>query len=386
MTWRLYARRSTTGLWLHTDVPASIDLTWRLNGAGSAAAFIPAALDSPTGSDGEPMWLERGTTLYAEEDGQLVWVGLCSWQRPTNAGREIEFKGLTSAYDLIAFEDRIRLWQPNPYDMVRRLVDEAHRQVDGDVGIVVVDEDTPATYAGDEEPPHPRPEKVKRRRGESKEHFAERQEDRRKAQEDWDKAYGDRRPYSVAWWEAPYVGEEIAELANEIPFEWIERHRWVDRDAKTAKHELILARRRGRQRDDVSLVQGVNIAEPLDPTTDTDRYGNRVIGLGSGEGRKMRRAAVGASDGRIRTTRYFEAKTVRNQARLAARTRALYDSMGVSVKLDQATMFGDTGGVELGDSVRVTSSVFNGWRRVHGITRNNRNDRTVLDFTPGGNA
>ena len=45
--------------------------------------------------------------------------------------------------------------------------------------------------------------------------------------------------------------------------------------------------------------------------------------LGAGEGRKMLRSAIGVQDDRVRTTRYGEAKHVRNLARLEGTTFAV---------------------------------------------------------------
>lgn len=384
MDWRFYARRTVTGEWLHTNVGAAFELTTELNGSGFATGVIPAALDVEKAPDGRPLWWERGTTLYAELNGHLEWVGLCSFTRPTASGREVEFKGLTSAYDLIGFDGILREWEPDPFNMVRQLISNGKAQANGDVGLQIIEDGRAPTYAGDEQPPRERPEKVKRQRGESKEHFAEREEDRAKEQQQWDKDYGERRPYLVAWWEAPYIGEELRELAREIPFDWYEQHRWTDRDNLEARHDLVLTPRRGRERSDVRLVEGVNIGAPLDPSTDTGKYGNHVVMLGAGEGRKMRRAEVGAKDGRVRTTRYGEAKHVWGEQRLRAAAREKHSKMGVSVTLDEATLRGDLGGLDLGDSVEVESSLITGWCRVFGITRSTTTDTITLSFAPTG--
>lgn len=384
MAVRLYAQRTTTGEWLHTDVAARCDWTTQLNGFGHANLAIPRSLEAARASDGKPLWMERGTTLYVEEDQQLEWVGLCSFQRPTLAGHEVEFKGLSWAFDLIEFAGRIREWEPDPFDMVERLVDHAQHYADGDMGFHVVRDGRPPTYAGDEQPPSPRPEKVKRRRGETKDHFSERQEDRQKEQDRWDKDYGDREPYSVAWWEAPYVAEEIGELAREIPFDWYETHRWSDRPNLERRSDLVLTPRKGRPKSDLRIVEGVNLAAALDPRTDVDRYGNNIIMLGAGEGSKMRRAAIGRRDGRVRTTRYGEAKHQHNHARLRAMARDKFGRMGLTVRVDEATMRGKIGDLELGDSAQIDSSLFEGWARVFGVTRNNHDGNVTLSLTASG--
>lgn len=384
MTWRFYAQRQVTGDWLHTDVPLQAKITRQLNGSGLVAGVIPAAFDVDVAEDGRRLWVERGTTLYGEEDGDLKWVGLCSFQQPTPTGRRLEFRGLSSLYDLVGYDGLIREWQPDPFDVVRRMVNNANDQPDGDVDLHVVEDGKAPTFAGDEQPPTERPEKVKRRRGESAEHFADRQEDRAKEQAQWDRAYGDRKQYTLAWWEAPYIGDELRDLAREIPFDWWEEHRWANRGNLERRSELHLSPRRGATRHDTALVEGINIAEVLDPTTDVDRFGNHVVMLGAGEGRKMRRAAVGARDGRVRTTRFGQAKHVHNDTRLRALARERYGKMAVSVKLDEATVRGDLGGVELGDQVRVESTLFTGWCRVHAITADTASSNLVLGFVNDG--
>jgi len=381
VSWRLYAQRATAGSILHAGGPAELGPTGGGNGNGAAAGALPAALRQALGHDGRPLWLERGTILLAEEDEQLAWAGLCSFQRRTPAGREVEFQGITYALDLIGFEGRIREWEPDPYDLVTRLVAHAQAQPDGDVGLVVVREDTPATYAGDEKPPTERPPNVKRRKGETKDAFDKRREARNKDQREWDNKYGDRRPYEVAWWEAPYVGDELRELADEIPFDWHVRHRWTSRANLERRSELVLSRRRGVRRDDVALVQGVNLASVIAPTTDLEGYGNRLVVLGAGEGSKMRRASVGARDSRIRTTRFLEAKHVRNQARLEARARDRFERMAVGVSLDQAELRGGTGGIEPGDELHIESDTFTGWGRVRSLTRSTAGGNVRLTFT-----
>lgn len=384
MTWRFYAQRQVTGDWLHTDVPLRAKITRQLNGSGLVEATIPAALDVERAEDGHPLWIERGTTLYAEEDNDLKWVGLCSYQQPGPTGRRLEFKGLTSVYDRIGYDGLIREWQPDPFDLVRRMVNNANDQPDGDVDLQVLEDGRAPTFAGDEQPPTERPEKVKRRRGETVEAFADRQEERAKEQAQWDKAYGDRRQYLLAWWEHPYIGEELRDLAREIPFDWWETHEWADRSQLTRRSRLVLSPRKGATRHDTALVEGVNIGEALDPNTDVDHYGNHVVMLGAGEGSKMRRAGVGSRDLRVRTTRFWQAKHVHNDQRLRAMARERFSKMDVSVKLDEATVRGDLGGVELGDQVRVESTLFTGWCRVHSITADSGSSSLVLGFVNDG--
>jgi hypothetical protein len=378
--WRLYAQRTVTGEWLDTNVQMRADFTWALGAANVANGVIPTALDQEDGPDGHPLWLERGTTLYAEEDNRLAWVGLCSWQRPTKAGRALEFHGLTKAYDLIGFDGVIREWQPDAFNLVGRLINNGEAQPDGNLGLTVVADGASPGYAGDEEPPA-KPAVLKRRRGETAAAFQKRRDARQKALEAWEESYGDREPYVCAWWDAPYIGEEIAELATELPFDYYERHEWANRAALTRRSELVLTPHKGRRRLSLALVEGINLASVIDPQTNTDGYGNNVVMLGAGEGRKMARAAIGARDMRVRTTRYVEAKNVHNTKRLEARARAEFAKLAVGVTIDEAIMRGDLGGLELGDEVQIKSRIFTGWGRVQSVTRGTRGGNVTLGFS-----
>lgn len=379
MSWRLYARRTTTGLWLDTDVQMVADLTDGINGTSEATARIPYALNRPA-SDGAPKWLERGTTLYAEQDGALKWVGLCDYAQPNNGGYlELGFSGLTSAYDLIWFDGRIRVWEPNPYAVVEALIENAHAQPDGDVGMVVVRDGLPVRMAGDTKPGEDRPVKPPRRDGETREHYDDRLLAWEEAVDEWERRYGKLEPYALAWWEQQYVGDEIAELAEEIPFVYYERHGWTNKANLTARHELVLSAEYGERRQDVSLVEGVNMTDPAEPETDTDVYGNHVVVLGSGEGSAMARGESGVRDLRIRTTRFAELKTVKQQQRLIARADLLRKRAVTSSALEAATVTGKAAAtLRLGDEVPVTSRHFTGWCRISAITRST--DRTAVNL------
>lgn len=382
MAWQLYAQRTVTGEWLHTDVPMSLSMTWALSDPGRASGVVPAALDAAA-ADGEPMWLERGTTLIAEnlaDPDAPLWCGLCSYSRPTAAGREIEFTGLSSGFDRMAFLGEIRQWQPDPYDVVRTLVKDGQSQPNGDLGFHVVEDGVAPTYAGDEAPP-PRPSKPKRRRGESHEHYDDRILSWQIAVDDWQRLYQDREPYHLAYWDGTYIGEELRGLADEIGFEWYERHRWADRDQLARRSDLVLTSRKRTRNHTEALIEGVNIGEVLDPRTSLDGYANHVIALGAGEGRAMRTAQVGRRDMRIRTTMFLDAKNVSNRKRLQslaanARRRAV-----ATVTLDGATAR-NLGSLTLGEEIEVRSRVFTGWCRVSELTRSTTTEDVTLKFEP----
>lgn len=376
--WQVSAQRTVTGEWLHTDVPLDLSMTWALSDHGMASGMIPAALDQEYAADGHPMWLERGTTLYAEEDGELKWVGLCSYQRPTSSGRELEFLGLTSGFDRMAFTGEIRQWQPDPFAVVAALVADAQSQPDGNLGFTIHEDGRAPTYAGDEKPP-PAPAKPKRRRGETKEKYDDRLLSWEVAHDTWERLYTDREPYHIAKWEGSYIGEEIRDLATEVGFEWYARHSWASREQRTRRSELVLTPRRNGREPLQALIEGVNIGEVLDPRTELDGYANHVIALGAGEGRQMRVAESGRRDMRIRTTMFLDAKATSNKARLQALAATARQSAVATVTLDAATARG-LGPLTLGREVEVRSRVFHGWCRLSAYQRSTVSQDIRLTF------
>ncbi len=379
MAWRFYARRFATGVWLDTDVPLRAEVTTELNGPGSIVGTLPTTYDV-TAADGHPVWWERGTTLYCDDGAGLAAVGLLSFTRPTVDGRVLELGGLSTAYDLIAFEGRLRAWDANPYGLVEDLLADAHSQPDGDPGFRVVRVGRPGDMAGDVRPPDA-PEKPKRNRGETTTHYAGRVDAWEKRRQEWEKEYGDRQPYSLGWWEQQYVGTEIAELADECRFDVTARHQWTDRDALEARHDLVLSPRKPRRRADLALVEGENMYGVEPPETSLDSYGNNVVALGAGEGRKMHRGQYSRADGRARTTRFVEAKAVRSDKRLRQKAREKYATAEVVTRLREAKV-PDTlaAQVTLGDELEVRSPGFTGWQKVVAVVRDTGGDPATLRF------
>lgn len=380
MAWHFRAQRAVTGEWLHTDVPLDGEVTYALSRHGRLTGFIPLALDVEYAHDGAPMWLERSTVLVADpQDGSgELWVGLCTYSAVSGGGRRLEFEGLASGFDRMAFLGEIRQWQPDPYAVIEKIVTDAQGQPDGNLGFKVVYPEPAPGYPGDERPPT-RPAKPKRRKGESREAYDDRLFEWEKKVDDWERDFGDREPYHIAYWEGVYVGEELSELAEEVGFDWYERHVWANKAQLTRRSELVLQTRREHRIHDQALIEGVNMVDVIDPRTSLDGYANHVIGLGAGEGRAMRTASVAKRDLRIRTTAFLDAKNVSNKSRLIALTARARRRAVATVTLSQAQAR-DLGPITLGHELEVRSRVFTGWCRVTELTRSTTTGTIGLTF------
>lgn len=378
MTWRFYAQRPMSGEWLSTDVQMSAEITEELSRPGVVRGTIPAGLDTHMAADGYPMWLERGTLLYAEQDDTLEWCGFCSYTKPTPQGRTLEFTGLFGAFQQIPYDGEYAAWRPRVLDVVTELVTYAQRDprasfLGFDVKLAGID----PGGIGDEKPPA-RPKKPGRRKGETKENYDDRLLTWEEAVDDWDVAYKGREKYRVAWFEAPYVGVEIDNLADEVPFEYREVHRWTDRANLQASHTLELAVKLGKRRQDAAFIDGINLARAIEPESDTEGYANDVIVLGAGEGRAMKRGRAAIHDARIWSAKTVNAKNVKAERRLRLLAQQEANRSQVAVRLAQAQVWDTPGSapvssLNLGDEVWVqsdyTTPAYGAWNRIVSITR-----------------
>lgn len=386
--WQFYARRPFGGPWLSTDVQLDGRVTADLSGPGMVVGSIPAGLDVHMAEDGRPLWLERGTLLYAEQHQQLVGVYVCTFTGATETGRDIEAVGLSGALQWMPFDSELSAWHPHPFDVVDTMLEHAQSYPNGNLGFVTRRLGDPVRGVGDVRPPG-RPVKPGRRAGESKEHYDDRLLRWEMAVDEWEALHKDAEKYLLAWWEAPMIGEELDQLAGEVPFDYRERHRWTNRDRLEAEHVLELGAHLGVRRLDIKLVDGVNLAERPQPETDTDDYANDVIMLGAGEGRDMRRGRNSVDDGRIRSTRFVAAKGIRNRTRLATMAAAERKRSAIVTNLDSVRVW-DMGGYAPvsslipGDEVYVesehTTPAYGAWKRIVSITRSTSGIDTELRF------
>ena len=391
--WRFYARRPVSGLWLATDLELDADITDDLSGPGTIKATIPVGLDRHYADDGMPLWLERGTKLYAELDSQLEWVGVCDYTGSTEDGRTIEFVGLPGALGWMPYDGELTLWRPSAYDVVAALLAAVQSRPNGNLGLTLEQVGDTIAKVGDEQPP-PYPVKPAQNPGESDADYDDRLLPWEEAVDAWEAAYGKREPYTVAWYTAAIVGDELDSLAKSTPFEYRTRHRWTNRDALTAEHILELGAQLGTRRTDIAFVDGVNLAERITPETDVAEYANDVIVLGSGDGPTMLRGRSSTlDDGRLWSAKVVNAKDITDRTRLQTMSVTELAASRVSTKLAEVKVW-DTGGyapvstLRPGDEVWVESSFttppFAGWCPVKSITRNTRQTHeATLSFGEG---
>lgn len=378
--WRYYVQRAASGLWLDTNCQLDkVSLTWALSAPNAGKATVLGGLNAtPTADDGKRTWGKWDTLLYAEEDGDLSWVGICNAAYPKGSDLNLEFIGTTGWLQKVPYLGEYAQWKINVFDVVRALVGHAGT-VPNHLNINVSANDS-AQYVGDPRPPA-RPVQPARKKGESKTDYyaSDRYKNWKKADDDWKTRYGDMKPYSLYWWEGQYVGEEIDQLAKELDFEYREDYSWVDKGNLVPRFDMVLADDMVRRRTDIAFVDGTNLAQLLSPKDGDEPYANHVTGLGAGEGRDMRRVTVAIDDGRLYQGEFASYKTIRDVNRLRNLVSADLKFMSNTEYAIDTVAVWDTPGyasistLQVGDEIKLQSNniqpELDSWRRVVEITR-----------------
>jgi hypothetical protein len=356
--WRYLAQNLVTGEWVGQDLELrDVEIEIALSGPGGISASIAPELVSVTSPDGRGRLLaEWQTAIYAEDPSGNIYAGILTRSEAEDDTQKwsIECPGFSSYPHGLAYDGEWRQWRPDAFAVVRHLWAHVQSHEDGDLGMVVTATDA-GVGVGDEEPPA-RPKNVAQalkvptrgarpvqgadelevdylaRVEEWEELYAARlaiyksaaakkqtaKERLASAQQEWDTQFRDRAKYELAWWEATDVGEEIDRLATEVPFEYVERHRW-NADRTEVLHFLDLYHpMAGTRRADLRFAVGENVVVIPAPEYDGDSFASEVVGLGKGDGRKMLRTKIAKRTGRLRRQFVLALKDVGNKVRLRA--------------------------------------------------------------------
>jgi hypothetical protein len=127
------------------------------------------------------------------------------------------------------------------------------------------------------------------------------------------------KPYSLAWWEGTDCGSEVDKLAQEAPFDYIERCAW-NADRTGVNHWIDLGYPRiGARRDDLRFATGENVTGAVPAEEVDDLYASQVVLYGKGEGRDTIRGYAGRPlRKRLRRVAIIQDSTIATADRAAA--------------------------------------------------------------------
>ncbi len=301
-TWTYIAQRALTGEFLDMDVPLARDeLTWSLSGAGALRGTISPDVGRMRAPDGRLLLEEWGTLIYAEVDGDIRWGGIVISSQFENEKWTVEAAGFATYPHGLVYPGDLSTYTVDAFDIVPNIWAALQALPDSDLGVTIRKFGAPTLRIGVAP-------------------FTE----YKNANGDWGPTPIDGAetrtnpgdPYELRWWDSKDCGQEIDTLAKQVPFDYIETHAW---NGNTISHHIDLHwPRAGRQRDDLSFVQGSNVLNVVSPSIDGDDYANEVVGLGAGEGSAIVRRVVAVRDGRLRRSKVYTDKSVTDTARMDA--------------------------------------------------------------------
>lgn len=347
-SWRIIAQRATTGEYLDMDLPLHVEeITWELNGPGALRGTISPDVGAMRAADGRLLLEEWGTLIFAEADGQIRWGGIVINSTFEGPSWTVEAAGFTAYPHGAPYAGLYSATGVDPAQAFAHIWSHLQSYPDGDLGVVVT-----GAYTGDKIglPSGPTLRGmisdqlwdwlIKNRKwwvynGSSRGEMIlppDYDGDLPPRDDDLDNPYD---PYELLWWEAPDCGDELNNLADVAPFDYVEQHAWADATSKNMRHEVqIKFPRAGRRREDLAFIQGENVTSTVSPTVNGDDFSNEILGMGAGEGQGAIRRSTAVSDGRLRRPVVLVAKDVDDATRLdtilAAQLRARQQPLSIT--------------------------------------------------------
>lgn len=358
---RYMAQRVPTGEWLHREVPLTgVERTKVLSGPSGITATLQPELRDMVAPDGLHVFEEWGTYLYSVDDnGKVGPSGIVTDIGYVDDAVRLTVTGFTGYPHGYIYEG-VKNWgpiagsgtianpevpRPDPVHIVRDLWDWMQDQPDSDLGVTLIGDLSSTARVGSYE-----------------------------------------EPFRLRFWETPDIGQTIDGLAQTAPFEFVEEHEMLG-DGQIAKRLRLGVPRLGTDRG-LRFAIGENVELVPEAQSTGSDFGNHVIGIGNGEGRKMVRSVASVRDGRLRRPKIVTDKTVKRQAqldrivaRVLAQASRTLDVTTLAVKDTPSTPIS---AIELGDDILVKANLpsygdFEVKVRVLSITEGDAPGRAVLN-------
>lgn len=356
MAWRYIAQRLTgdgAGEFLTMDLPLKgVAVTKTLSGPDQITGTIAPEIGLLRDDSGRLLLEEWSTALYAEQDGKIRGGAILTGSSFDGPSWRVDSIGFAGYPQGMPYTSATFFVEADPADIYRHIWEHLQSQPDGNLG-VVVDPTTTAKRIGTE-----------------------------LRQAEFDTQSGplsfESGPYKLAWYLTDDCGSAMDALAEQTPFEYRERHTWVDGSYDEIEHRIELGYPSlGTRRHDVRFVIGENVSAAPAVEVDGEDYANQILALGAGEGRDMIRGDAGRPDGRLRrvavvtdkqrrTKREARSLAVKALAERQASLRGAFATVTVRdhpharigswTEGDEIRVQGKLGWVDVDDWYRVTST------------------------------
>jgi hypothetical protein len=344
MGWRYFAETLNgdgTATPLASDLPLQdVTITEVLSGPDLLTASINPRDDRLRTETGAPLFQEWKTAIYAEENDHIRVGTIFNHNEENGPSFAMECVGFGGYPAEQPYTDPVS-WngvEVDPLDVVRKIWDWLQAQPDGNLGMILGDTLTGKKIG------------VELQQGE------------------FDTQSGplsyESGPFQLGFWLAQDLGAEIDKLSESTPFDWRERHRWLNND--TIGHNIDFGYPRlGRRLNDLRFVLGENIRVIPTVTVSGADYASEVLALGAGEGRAMIHATQKRATGRLRRAKVVTKKSAKDQRAINAvalaelQWRAMMDGDITELQLSDHP-HAPVGSVSPGDEIFVQGRL--GWR------------------------
>jgi hypothetical protein len=203
----------------------------------------------------------------------------------------------------------------------------------------------------------------------------------------------DAEPYEIMWWDAVNIGEEIDKLSGQIPFDFLEHHKW-NSNKTDVDHSISLGYPRLGQTRPNLMFDEENIIEVVPVQEGENNYASAVLVIGGGEGEDSIRSYVSHSYGdRVRKVVVITDKTINKreradalaQSELTARTGGRFEI--AEVVIDAYHPHAPIGTYDVGDDIQVRVQIpwlmetQVAWYRITSITFKPSSDKIRLGLS-----
>lgn len=368
--WRYFATRlngdGTEDL-LDPDLPLEgVSIEDVLSGDGGLQGTLEPAYSRLLGPDGNPMFQEWSTALYAEYDGDIRGGGILTYSGFEGSKWELEATGFTGyGRDLPYTGPGYKGIKVDPIDVARHIWDHIQGHPGGDIGLTFDQDTTKGEVSIGTE----------------------------LKQVEFDTQEGpvsfEAGPYKLNWYTNHDLQGDFDDLASDTPFDYRVRHYW---DGDTIRHRVVIGYPKiGRRRNDLRFVHGVNIFDPVALDRDGETYASGTMVLGAGEGAAMihaLREPPTRPGNRLRRIAVVTDDTIRSRRRARRRADAenqwrkrLDDVESVIVRDHPSARLG---AAKVGDEIRLEGRGdwvdLNMWVRILAITTQPE-DGNVAEYT-----
>lgn len=305
MTWRYFATTLNgdgTETLLATDLPlTNVSLTKTLSGVDAFDASLPVEIAHLRDDEGNPVFREWSTALYAEKDGVIRGAGILQTMEIEDGAVSLKAEGFVSYIHGMPYEAESSFIQADPLVIARHFWEHAQAFDGGNIP-VVLDQTTSPVRIGTVE------------------------EEVEFETDDGTSVNFRAGPVLYNWWSTQDMGREFDSLAEETPFDYREVHTWSA--GERIQHRIEIGYPSlGAERDDLRFVVGENVVQPLRVSFEGADYASEVTVLGAGEGRRMVRQSVRTNNRtRLRRVAVLEARDVSTdvKARSIASNELIY--------------------------------------------------------------